>query len=181
MGILVNGGLRLPSYDLSGLDFASGTPYETVLKRAPAAPEHVIRPEIVQAMRRVLGEVVDNGTGRRLKGTFRDAQGQPLAVGGKTGSGDNHHVTFGRDGTLLSSQPVSRTAVFVFYLGERWYGVITASVEGPRSGDYTFTSSLPLAALKLLAPALGAALQPGTGTPVSAPRPPTDGPHATAP
>ena len=57
---------------------------------------------------------------------------------------------------------MSRTAGFVFYLGDHWFGVITASVAGPKASDYTFTSSLPLAALKLLAPTLTAAVRDRT-------------------
>jgi hypothetical protein len=49
---------------------------------------------------------------------------------------------------------VNRTAAFTFYVGDRYFGVLTASVQGPRALHYTFTSSLPLAVLKLLAPAM---------------------------
>jgi hypothetical protein len=49
---------------------------------------------------------------------------------------------------------VNRTAAFVFYIGDRWFGVITATVEGRQAARYIFTSSLPLAILKLLAPTL---------------------------
>ena len=49
---------------------------------------------------------------------------------------------------------VSRTAAFTFYLGDRYFGVLTASVEGAQALQYVFTSSLPLAVLKLLAPAI---------------------------
>jgi membrane peptidoglycan carboxypeptidase len=159
MGILVNDGRRLPTYDIERLSFAAGTPYETVMTHARAAGERVISEPIARTVRRVLGEVVDRGTARRLKGVFHGAANQPLPVGGKTGSGDNRYETFARDGTLLTARPVSRTGVFVFYLGERWYGVITASVAGDKAGDYSFTSSLPLAALKLLAPTLSAAIR----------------------
>jgi hypothetical protein len=54
---------------------------------------------------------------------------------------------------------VSRTASFVFYLDEHWFGVVTASVSGPGAEEYNFTSSLPLAVVKLLAPTLSAALR----------------------
>jgi membrane peptidoglycan carboxypeptidase len=176
MGILVNDGRRLPTADVARLTLAAGTPYETVLTRAPAAGEQVVRPEIARAVRAVLGQVVEDGTARRLKGVFHDAQGLPVAIGGKTGSGDNRHETFARGGVLLTAQPVSRTAVFVFYLGRRCYGVITASVDGPAAGGYDFTSSLPLAVLKLLAPALCAALHPAP--PHDAGGTPREGPHA---
>jgi hypothetical protein len=47
---------------------------------------------------------------------------------------------------------VSRTATFVFFVGDRYYGVITATVPDAGAKDYRFTSALPLAVLKLLAP-----------------------------
>jgi hypothetical protein len=117
-----------------------------------------MRPQIAHSLRSVLAEVVASGTAVRLKNALLDADGAPLAAGGKTGSGDNRFETFNREGRLLSSRAVSRTAGFVFYLGDRWFGVITASVSGPQSANYTFTSSLPLAALKLLAPTLATAV-----------------------
>jgi len=42
--------------------------------------------------------------------------------------------------------------MFVFYIEDRFFGVITAFVPGKESGNYVFTSSLPVAILKLLAP-----------------------------
>jgi hypothetical protein len=42
----------------------------------------------------------------------------------------------------------------VFYIGDRYFGVISASVLGKQAENYTFTSALPVAILKLLAPAL---------------------------
>jgi len=55
---------------------------------------------------------------------------------------------------VLEERHVSRTATFVFFAGERFYGVITATVIGPESGEYAFTSSLPVQVLKDLAPLL---------------------------
>ena len=82
-----------------------------------------------------------------------------IRVGGKTGSGDNRVEAFARRGQLVSSRVASRTAGFVFYVGDRWFGVITASVPGPQAAHYTFTSALPLAILKLLGPALSDAIR----------------------
>jgi len=75
-------------------------------------------------------------------------------VGGKTGSGDNRFKTFARGGGVISARPVSRTAAFVFYLGDRHFGVITASVNGETAGRFHFTSSLPVALLRLLSSSL---------------------------
>jgi hypothetical protein len=92
--------------------------------------------------------------------------GVAVEVGGKTGSGDNRFETFAPGGRLLSSRAVSRTGAFVFYIGDRYYGVITASVTGPGVADYEFTSALPLAVLRLLAAELNQRLAahepPGT-------------------
>jgi len=46
----------------------------------------------------------------------------------------------------------------VFYIGDRYFGVLTAYVGGDKAGDYVFTSALPVATLKLLAPAIAPTL-----------------------
>ena len=161
MGTIVNEGRRRPLMDIQRARFAQGTPYQTVFERYGGPEEQVMRVPVARLLRKVLAEVVESGTAVRLKHAF-DADGIALAVGGKTGSGDNRFDTFSRGGRLLTSRAVSRTAGFVFYLGDHWFGVITASVAGPKASDYTFTSSLPLAALKLLAPTLTAAVRDRT-------------------
>jgi membrane peptidoglycan carboxypeptidase len=160
MGIIVNDGRRRPSVDILKASFARGTAYQTTFERSNSPTEQVMRVPVARLLRTVLGEVVESGTALRVRHAFVDTDtSQVIAVGGKTGSGDNRFDTFNRDGRLLTSRAVSRTAGFVFYLGDHWFGVITASVVGPKSADYTFTSSLPLAALKLLAPTLSPAIR----------------------
>ncbi len=154
MGILMNDGVDRPPVSLSRLAFGPETPYTTVLAAAPAAGRPVLSPTIAQVVRETLLGVVDHGTAVRLKGAFVTASLDTLPVGGKTGSGDNRYDEFARGGRLIASLPVNRTAAFVFYIGSRWYGVISAMVEGPESGRYVFTSSLPVAALRLYAPAI---------------------------
>jgi hypothetical protein len=88
----------------------------------------------------------------RLRGAFVDQNGEPLVLGGKTGTGDNRRGTFNAAGDRVGWETLNRTATFVFYVGDRYYGVLTASVDGPESDQYTFTSSLPLGVLQLLAP-----------------------------
>ena len=51
---------------------------------------------------------------------------------------------------------MSRTAAFVFYLGDRYFGILTASVAGKEAGLYQFTSALPLTVLRLLSPEINA-------------------------
>lgn len=111
-------------------------------------------------LRSVLPVVVQEGTARRAAGAFVDAFGGPIEVGDKIGSGDNRHKTFGRGGGVTASRPVSRSAAFAFYIGDRYVGVITASVTGKEAGNYRFTSAPPLALLQLLAPAVTNHLQP---------------------
>ena len=106
----------------------------------------------------MLTTVVENGTASRIAHVFVRHDGASIIVGGKTGSGDNRYQTVGRGGYRISSRAVSRTATFVFYIGERYFGVITAYVAGDRAGNYVFTSALPVTALKLLAPTLMSSL-----------------------
>jgi len=55
---------------------------------------------------------------------------------------------------LIQSRVVNRTATFVFYIGDRFFGAITAYVQGPEAANYSFTSGLPVQVLRNLAPTL---------------------------
>jgi membrane peptidoglycan carboxypeptidase len=154
MGILVNDGVRMPTVRLERLHFARGTPYETVMSRAPAAGEQVLPPEVARLTLTVLNEVVEQGTATRLRGVFRDPAGGPLMVGGKTGTGDHRFETYGKGGVVLTSEVVSRSGTFVFFLGDRHFGTLTAYVRGPEAEQFAFTSGLPVQILKTLAPTL---------------------------
>ena len=154
LGIVQNDGRLLPTRRLEELHFAARTPYETVLAPVPTEGRRVMRPEVARALRQVLVQVVEDGTARRLRGAFTRADGSPVEVGGKTGTGDNRRKTFASGARLLESRAQSRTASFAFLLGDRHFGVITAFVDGPDAERYEFTSSLPLQVLKHLEPAL---------------------------
>jgi hypothetical protein len=49
---------------------------------------------------------------------------------------------------------VNRAATFVFLIGDRYYGTVTAYVPGEGAAAYDFTSSLPVQLLASLAPDL---------------------------
>ena len=159
MGIIVNDGQRRSTIDVRRLSFGLGTPYHTVFEMQSHDNQQVMRPSVARLLRQVLAEVVERGTARRVSHAFIDQNGRPIRIGGKTGSGDNRIERFGGRGQLLSSQVTSRTASFVFYLGDRWFGVITASVSGSQAASYGFTSALPLVILKLIAPTLSDAIR----------------------
>jgi membrane peptidoglycan carboxypeptidase len=152
VGIIVNDGVRRAAFSFRRLRFAPGTPYETVLEPRFTSREQVMEPSVARTLKNVLAEVVEIGTASRLKGAFVSPDGKTVRVGGKTGSGDNRYKTFNRYGNETSSRVVNRTAAFVFYIGERYYGVITTFVRGREAAGYHFTSALPVTALKLLAP-----------------------------
>ncbi|HEX2932513.1 MAG TPA: transglycosylase domain-containing protein [Candidatus Binatia bacterium] len=158
VGILVNDGVRRPSVSLTKVHFAGETPYETLFEKLPEKGEQVLAPEVARTMRKAMADVVEQGTARRLNGVFRLSDGKVVTVGGKTGSGDNRFETFNRAGGVISSRATNRTATFVFYIGERYFGVITAYVQGREAENYHFTSSLPVTLVKLLAPTLLAKL-----------------------
>ena len=154
MGIVVNDGIRRPTVRVDRLLFAAGTPYETRLERRIEAGEQVLLPEVAQTARRALLRVVDSGTARRVKDAYRDAEGKPIRIGGKTGTGDHRFQTVGADGEVKSSRVMNRAATFAFYVGDRFYGVVTAFVPGAKAANYDFTSALPVQILKELQPVL---------------------------
>lgn len=155
MGVIVNDGLRVPTARVTRLHFAAGTPYEVKVALDESEPgERVMAPDIARTVRRHLMDIVENGTARRVKGAFVAADGSALSIGGKTGTGDHRFERFGPGGVVLESRVVNRTATFVFYIGDRHFGVITAHVHGPEAANYKFTSALPAQLLKALAPAL---------------------------
>jgi membrane peptidoglycan carboxypeptidase len=139
---------------LTQIHFAPGTPYETVMERNIDGGQRVLLPEVARAARKAMAEVVAQGTARRLHGVFKYPDGKLMPVGGKTGSGDNRIQAFNRQGALISSRATNRTATFVFYIDDRFYGVVTAYVQGREAENYKFTSALPVSILKLLAPAI---------------------------
>ena len=159
VGILVNDGVRRPASSLAKIHFATGTPYETLLEKTPEKGERVLAPEIARTVRKAMADVVEQGTARRLNGVFKLTDGRTITVGGKTGSGDNRFETFARGGAVTSSRATNRTATFVFYIGERYFGVITAFVQGREAANYKFTSALPVTLMKQLAPAILARME----------------------
>jgi membrane peptidoglycan carboxypeptidase len=172
--IVLNGGVRKPIVDLARLAFAVGTPYETVLGAHPSITERVMAPEAAAMIRQALMGVVEHGTAKGLQGAYLDADGRTMTLGGKTGTGDNRIDTFARGGGLTSSRPVDRTATFVFFLGDRLYGTVTAYVVGPEADQYNFTSALAVQVLKVLEPALRPLIERSPGQEIrSALRPPT--------
>lgn len=163
MGIIVNNGVRLPTTNIEQLQLGGGTPYESDLGFAPSRGQRLYPPELIAVVRKALEEVVQDGTAARLRGTYFNADYSPLDVGGKTGTSNNNYEHFGAGARLLSSEPKDRTATFVFFLGDRFYGTVTAFVRGKQSGNYHFTSALVVQLAKALAPQL----QPLLGTPVN--------------
>ena len=117
-------------------------------------------PEVAAVLKRAMVDVVENGTARRLRGAFTLRDKEPVAIGGKTGTGDNRIEVFGSGGHLIQSRSVSRTATFAFFVGERYFGVITAYVPGESAQNYNFTSALPVQILKNLAPELSPYIDP---------------------
>jgi membrane peptidoglycan carboxypeptidase len=155
MGIIVNGGLRKPVQRIESLHFAKDTPYETLVKHAKAsAPEQVISPDVARAVADAIREVVSDGTAKRAKSAFIAADGSVIAVGGKTGTGDQRFDVYGAGGRLIESRFVNRSATFVFNIGERFFGSMTAYVHGPEAEHYDFTSALPVQLLVVLSDSL---------------------------
>lgn len=154
MGILLNEGLRLPTYRVESLLFGADTPYETRFEQKPATGARVMPAEVAHVALEAIRDVVTGGTAQRVAHAFRLPDGREFALGGKTGTGDNRSETFGPGGRILASTVLNRTATFVFFIGDRFFGTMTVFVQGAEAEGYSFTSALPLAVLKTLAPSL---------------------------
>ncbi|PIB66080.1 transglycosylase domain-containing protein [Pseudomonas sp. 2995-3] len=163
MGIILNDGVRGKVLRIDSLHFAADTPYETRVVNTPDAGKRVMPSEVATALRGALSQVVDAGTAKRVSGSFVQADGTPMAMGGKTGTGDNRIEAMGAGGRVISSKAINRTATFVFYISERYFGTLTAFVPGSSAQNFKFTSALPVQVLKGMAPILTPYLQ-GSGT-----------------
>ncbi|KIF63951.1 glycosyl transferase family 51 [Pseudomonas fluorescens] len=162
IGTILNDGVRMPTLRIDSLHFAAGTPYETKLVNDPHVGKRVMPVEVARAMREALSQVVDAGTAKRVSGSFKLPDGTPLAMGGKTGTGDNRIAAIGSGGRIISSKSINRTATFVFYIGDHHFGTLTAFVPGRSAENFKFTSALPTQVLKGMAPILTPYLQPGS-------------------
>jgi membrane peptidoglycan carboxypeptidase len=155
MGIIINGGVRKPTQRIDSLHFAKDTPYETLVKRKQDGKgEQVLNPEVARAVADAIRGVVQEGTAKRVKQAFYKQDGSVIALGGKTGTGDQRFDVYGAGHRLIESRYVNRSATFVFNIGERFFGSMTAYVHGPESEHYDFTSALPVQLLVTLAPSL---------------------------
>ncbi|SDS38719.1 Membrane carboxypeptidase (penicillin-binding protein) [Pseudomonas sp. Z003-0.4C(8344-21)] len=164
IGTILNDGVRMPTLRIDSLHFAAGTPYETKVVNDPHVGKRVMPVEVARAMREALSQVVDAGTAKRVSGSFKLADGTPLAMGGKTGTGDNRIAAIGSGGRIISSKSINRTATFVFYIGDHHFGTLTAFVPGRSAENFKFTSALPTQVLKGMAPILTPYLQPGSAS-----------------
>jgi membrane peptidoglycan carboxypeptidase len=155
VGIILNDGVRYPLVRLDRLHLASGTPYETNLHRVDNTPgERVLKSEVASALKKAMLDVVESGTARRVHNTFKRSDGALYVIGGKTGTGDHRHETYGPGGAVISSRVVNRTATFAFYIGDRYFGVISAHVPGAQAAKFDFTSALAAELLKILSASL---------------------------
>jgi membrane peptidoglycan carboxypeptidase len=166
VGIILNDGVKKPSVRFDSLQFGADTPYQTLLlhdgdKHSP----QVLEPAIAHVVKETMMGVVEVGTAKRVKGAYVDAAGQPYAIGGKTGTGDQRYDEFGAGGKLISSRVMNRTGTFVFFIGDHFFGTITAHVAGEDAANYKFTSALSAQMLKALAPVLQPLIN---GTPAEA-------------
>lgn len=154
IGIIANDGKTHAAQSIDTLTFAAGTPFETRFERAPSPGRQSISPEIVTVARSMLHDVVAGGTGARLAAGLPLGDGRALDVYGKTGTGDQRFGVYARGGRLIESRKVNRTAVFVFVIGNRFYGTLTAYAHEPYAARYDYTSAMAVQLLKSLGPSL---------------------------
>ncbi|MDP2205984.1 MAG: transglycosylase domain-containing protein [Alphaproteobacteria bacterium] len=147
-GIIQNDGLLVPATKFTDIKFGENTPYALDFKAGKADPKRVLSADVAQLVRREMQNVVELGTARRAFGSIKLSDGTVLPIGAKTGTGDNRSHTVTARGGVISSEVKSRTATLVYTIGDRFYGAMTAYVEGSEAADYKFTSGLMTQTLK---------------------------------
>ena len=154
IGVVVSDGQMLPLESMTDLEFAAGTPYETHFAHKPGVPSTGLSPDIVAVVHHLLRDVVLDGTAKRLADGLHLPGGPTLAVYGKTGTGDQRFNVYAPGARLIESRKVNRSATFVFAIGSRFFGTLTAYVHEPYAARYDFTSALAVQLLKAMAPDL---------------------------
>lgn len=178
-GIIQNDGLLIPATKFLDIKFAENTPYALDFKAGDPQAKRVLAPEIAKVVRREMQNVVELGTARRAHGSVKLSDGTVLPIGAKTGTGDNRSHTVTARGGVISSEVKSRTATVVYTIGDRFYGAMTAYVEGPEAADYKFTSGLQTQLIKaVIAPELTPILDRAYGVTPPAPAPESNAPAA---
>lgn len=171
-GILMADGVAARTATVSRLEFAADTPYATRVALRPGPGKQLILPEVAAVVRRSMLDVVESGTARSIRGAFvppfRPGQPvpAPLPVAGKTGTGDQRFQVFGPGGRTISSRAVTRSATFVFILGDRFFGTVSVHVGEQDAAKYSFTSALAVRVLRSLAPQVAAMATPGSDMPL---------------
>jgi len=158
IGIIAGDGKLRRPHSVDTLSFAAGTPFETHFAHASSAGDQVVSPQIVTVVRAMLRSVVLGGTGARLATGLPLGDGRTLDVYGKTGTGDQRFDVYARGARLIESHKVNRTATFVFVIGDRFYGTLTAYAHEPYAARYDYTSAMAVQLLKTLGPSLAPVL-----------------------
>jgi hypothetical protein len=149
MGIIANNGVHRPAYCIQKIKFAINTPYEVHFARSPPQGQRVLKNAVAQVVKQALFDVVAKGTAKSVYRAFLSPDEMAIPIGGKTGTGDDQYKVYDSNGKLISAKTINRSATFAFIIDDRFFGNITAYVPGSSAADYTFTSSLPLAILKI--------------------------------
>ena len=69
-GIILNNGMRYPSFRIQELHFAENTPYETIMKQQTGEGEKVLPPEIASVVREAMIGVVEKGATHSISQAF---------------------------------------------------------------------------------------------------------------
>jgi membrane peptidoglycan carboxypeptidase len=174
-GIILNGGVHYPSVRVTKLHFGAGTPLETIASNKPAKPERVMAAEVAAVLKNEMAGVVEFGTARKAFQSVVLEDGRILRVAGKTGTGDNRLESFDEGGRMIKSKVMSRTAAFVFLIGDKYFGTVVAYVPGQQAEGFKFTSALPVQIFRHLTGSMKSVLEPPR-KPLSVPTPKQDTP-----
>ena len=153
LGILVNDGVRRPTERLARFHFGAGTPFETVLEREPATQRARAPPP---RSRRWCARSCSASCAPAPRRARARRSSSPTAASSTSAARPAPATTASSAPAFRRRAPacMSRTASFVFTVGDRFYGTVVVYVPGEAAADYSFTSSAAVQVWNHLLPSL---------------------------
>ena len=156
MGVIMNDGVRMPTDLDRAAALCRGHALRDGHEALTPSPSASCLMRWRQVAKRALTGVVQEGTARRLIGTYKAADGTPICRSAARPAPATTVIDhFGAGGGIIGSRVVDRTGTFVFFLGDRFFGTVTAYVPGPEAARFSFTSGLAVQLLKSSNPSCG--------------------------
>ena len=162
MGIILNNGVRVPTVLIERIRFAADTPFETIVERASCQRRKNVFSGIGRSGTWRSNRCGGDRNGSRLARAIVEENGAEILIGGKDRNRRSslYYFFFAR---CHQGIPCSKSLCHVcFFIGDRFFGTMTAFVPGADAANYKFTSALSTQVMKHLSPGIKTTYRQGS-------------------